>query len=217
MARENAEERAYKSILHLILTGEYRPGDFLLEQHLAERFEMSRTPVSRALHKLITEGFLEKMPKKGCRIPIPSPQDAEHVFTAREVVEGNAAALAAEHAADSTLADLAALSGPDRDAVANRERESFAEVNEALHLGIARASGNPYLERWCRNMFWRSNVYIFYFDSFYHHSELFLPQQTPVQHAAVIEALQKRDAAAAREAMADHIRYTYRQLLLTNQ
>ena len=90
---ENAEERAYRYIISEILTGAYRPGDFLLELDIAPKLQMSRTPVSRALSRLVLEGFLNKMPKKGCYIPIPTPKDAEHVFTARMVAEGEAAGI----------------------------------------------------------------------------------------------------------------------------
>ena len=41
-SNENSEERAYRSIVELILTYEYKPGDFLLEVDLASRLNMSR-------------------------------------------------------------------------------------------------------------------------------------------------------------------------------
>ena len=105
--KDNAEERAYRSIISLILSGKFRPGDFLLEVDLASRLEMSRTPVSRALSRLVTEGFLNKLPKKGCFIPLPTPEDAAQIFSAREAVEGKAAALAAINASDEELSRLA--------------------------------------------------------------------------------------------------------------
>ena len=80
LRRENTEEKVYRSIIRSILHGEIRPGEFLLEEELSTRLNVSRTPVSRSLMRLVSEGFLEKLPKKGCFVPIPTPQDAEQVY-----------------------------------------------------------------------------------------------------------------------------------------
>jgi DNA-binding GntR family transcriptional regulator len=116
------------------------------------------------------------MPKKGSFIPLPTPEDASQVFFAREAVEGQAAAAAALHATPEEVEALRRYIAGDEEAVLTRSREQFSSNNELLHLGIARASRNTYLEKWCRNIFWRSNVYVFYFDGFYRPDTL-LPQK----------------------------------------
>jgi len=209
----NTEERAYRSIIHLILSGRYRPGDFLLEQDIAKFLEMSRTPVSRALARLVAEGFLEKMPKKGCYIPLPSPEDAEQVFFARKAVESQAAASAAIHASEEEIGNLQKIIQEDMEAVRKHEKDSFSRINEDFHIGIARASHNAYLLKWVRNIFWRSNVYIFYFDSFYKSVELNIPQKTPSQHSSIIQAIAERDPESAAARMREHIERTYKVLL----
>lgn len=209
----NAEERAYRSIIQLILSGHYRPGDFLLELEIAPKLEMSRTPVSRALGRLVTEGFLNKMPKKGCYIPLPTPEDAEQVFFARKAVESQAAAGAALQATQEEIRHLQEVVREDQEAVRTRQREIFSRINEDFHLGIAKASHNAYLEKWTRNIFWRSNIYTFYFDSFYKSNELDIPQKTPMQHAAIIQAIAEHDPDSASMLMAEHIQRTYEVLL----
>lgn len=211
----NAEERAYRSIIRLILSGSFRPGDFLLEMDLAPKLKMSRTPVSRALGRLVTEGFLNKLPKKGCFIPLPTPEDAKQIFSAREAVEGKAAGEAAINATEDEIEDLGKFIETDENAVRSKERETFAENNELFHTGIARASGNRYLEKWCRNIFWRSNIYIFYFDSFYKPQEKnMIEQLTPSQHQAILEAIKARDPQLAERMMREHIARTYGALLM---
>lgn len=210
----NAEEKAYRWIINLILNGNIRPGEFLLEEELAAGMQMSRTPVSRALARLVTEGFIDKIPKKGCFVPIPTPEDAEDVFEARAAVEARTASLAAQNATDAEIEELSAIVSKDEQAVVTFSKESFSDINEALHLGIAKIARNSYLERWCRYIYWRSNLYIFYFDRFYVASaaEDVPPQLTPIQHAAVMLALRKRDAQEAARAMEEHIRFTFLQL-----
>ena len=211
----NAEERAYRSIIKLILSGHFRPGDFLLEVELAERLQMSRTPVSRALARLVVEGFLDKMPKKGCFIPVPTPEDATQVFRARIAVESEAAASAAQCATEEEIRHLEELVTQDEEAVRTLAKESFSAINEALHLGIARASRNAYLERWCRYIFWRSNLYVFYLDSFYRSVERSQvpPQKTPAQHRCLVQAIRERDPDQASRLMRVHIERSYEALL----
>lgn len=210
----NTEERAYRSIMHLILSGHYRPGDFLLEQEIAEKLGMSRTPVSRALARLVVEGFLEKMPKKGCFIPLPTPEDAENVFFARKAVESQAAAAASVNARKEEIEHLEKIIQDDIVAVSKHSKEDYAQINEEFHLGVAKASHNPYLLKWVQNIFWRSNVYVFYFDSFYKLPQQSTPQKTPSQHYAIMQAIARRDSAAAAREMEKHIAHTYRVLLL---
>jgi len=216
MEKLTAEDRAYREIIQLILSGQFRPGDFLLELELAPRLKMSRTPVSRALGRLVAEGFLNKMPKKGCYIPFPSAEDAEQIFFARMAVESQAAASAALKATDREIRKLKRILKMDEEAVARGSKEHFAQINEQFHLGIASASRNVYLEKWVINSFWRSNIYIFYFDSFYKaadHGEI-PPQRTPSQHAAVVRAIEERNPDEAAFQMREHIRNTYELLLL---
>ena len=212
---ENAEERAYRHIISEILTGAYRPGDFLLELDIAPKLNMSRTPVSSALSRLVLEGFLNKMPKKGCYIPIPTPKDAEHVFTARQVAEGEAAALAAKYATDEEISFLESGRSLDHAAFENKDKEMWANINEEFHLSIAKFCRNEYIEKWVKNMFWRSNIYIFYFDGFYKPTDVVIEHKTPSQHAAVVKAISKRDSKEARQLMERHIYTTYSQLLIS--
>ncbi len=216
MEKLSAEDRAYREIIQLILSGQFKPGDFLLEVDLAPRLEMSRTPVSRALGRLVAEGFLNKMPKKGCYIPFPSPEDAEQVFYARMAVESEAAASAAKKATDQEIRKLKKLLRMDAEAVTKGSKEIFAQINEQLHLGIAKASRNAYLEKWVVNSFWRSNIYVFYFDSFYKTPDRdnIPPQRTPEQHAAIVKAIEERNPEEAAARMREHVRNTYELLLL---
>ena len=84
--KENAEQKAYRLIIHDIKT-KCQPGDFLLERDLAERFGVSRTPVTIALNRLVAEGLLQKLPKKGCFIPNLNYDDARAAFSVRILLE----------------------------------------------------------------------------------------------------------------------------------
>ncbi|MGA2083000.1 MAG: GntR family transcriptional regulator [Holophaga sp.] len=211
---ENMGEGAYRSIIRMILAYQFKPGDVLLETELAERLGLSRTPVAYALGRLVAEGFLEKRKKMGCIIPVPSADDARKVFYARQIIEGQTAAAAARLARPEEMEDLERALDVQDQAQAAHSKEQFSDSNEAFHLGIARMARNPYFERYCRHAFWRSNAYIFFFDTFYQD----LPRsnsisRTQVYHQKIFEAIARHDPQEAGKLMEQHVVVTYESLL----
>ncbi|MCP4671672.1 MAG: GntR family transcriptional regulator [Desulfobacula sp.] len=217
MKKQNLEELAYSSIIKLILENHFKPGDFLLETELADTLEISRTPVRNALGQLIAEGFLDKKKKKGCYIPSPTPQDARHVFYARENIESLTAASAARYAADKDIEYLHELMEKEK-SIANlctqEEKMAYLTINENFHLGIARFSRNKYLEQYCRHSFWRSHTYIFFFDTDYTGLKPEEQSVGPGQHIEIIKAIKNRNEKKAGNLMKQHVRSTFKKLFV---
>lgn len=84
---KSAENLAYEAILEMILSKEFSPGDRLVESEIAERLNLSRTPVRNVMRQLVAEGLLEVKENKGCYIPKLTPQDMYEVFKARAYME----------------------------------------------------------------------------------------------------------------------------------
>lgn len=213
--KKNLEEFAYQSIIKLLLGNHFRPGDVLLETELAKSLELSRTPVRHALGQLVAEGFLDKKRKKGCLIPVPSPEDARNVFYVREHIEGLAAASAARHATDKDILYLQDLLEKERHVKPSGNRDAkmiYFTINDKFHLGIVRMSRNKYIEQYCRHSFWRSHTYIFFFDKGYTNQ---LPQwhgEGHKQHIEIVKAIENSNEEKAGNLMRQHVRYTYEQL-----
>jgi DNA-binding GntR family transcriptional regulator len=217
MAKKNLEEFAYKSIIKLILENHFKPGDFLLETELSDSLKLSRTPVRSALSQLVAEGFLDKKKKKGCFIPSPSPQDARHVFYAREHIEGLTAASAARHATAADIEYLYGLIEKEKNVENPGTREAkiaYLMINENFHLGIARICLNKYLEQYCRHSFWRSHTYIFFFDRYYSGVDSSGQKTSPRQHIDIAKAIEDRDEEKAKDFMKQHVRTTFEQLFV---
>ena len=103
----SASEQAMRGIIQLLINHEYHPGDHLFETTLAERLNVSRTPVRTALTHLVTCGFLEKAPdRKGYHIPTLAPADMRLVFQTRALLEGALAAQAALNRDETQVARL---------------------------------------------------------------------------------------------------------------
>ena len=217
MKKQNLEEFAYESIIRLILEGHFKPGDFLLETELAYTLQLSRTPVRHSLGKLIAEGFLDKKKKKGCYIPSASPQDARHVFYARENIEGLTAASAARHAVNSDIEYLHKLIEKEKEIAnpsAKNGKMAYLKINENFHLGIAKISRNKYLEQYCRHSFWRSHAYILFFDSDYTGLASNGQSLGPGQHIEITKAIEDRNEEKAGNLMKQHVRSTFEKLFI---
>ena len=210
----NYEEVAYRAMIRMIVEHQFKPGDYLLETVLAGSLGLSRTPVSHALGRLLAEGFLEKRSKRGYMIPFPSPGDARHVFSVRQLLEGQSAAEAAAAFRPEDMDSLDTYLRESEESVLKNDKECFSSTNENLHFWIAKLSGNPYLERYVRQMFWRSNLYIFFFDGFYRNKGTPIPiQKTPEQHRQIVDAIKAKDGALASRLMQEHILHTYKSMV----
>lgn len=215
-ANEDLEDYAYRYIIHKIVENQLRPGDTILETEMAEILNVSRTPVRSAIGRLVNEGLLEKKRKKGCIIPSPQPEDARQVFQAREILEGIVAGLAALNRTESDIASLWEILDKETKALEAKEKEDYYLANEKFHFTLIQSAKNKYFERYCRHLFRRTSVYIFYFDSFYTAGDNFrkLPRQrTPGQHLEIVKAVEKGDAALAEKIMKEHVRYSFKVLL----
>ena len=213
--KRNLEEFAYQSIIKLILGNHFRPGDFLLETELAKSLELSRTPVRHALGQLVAECFLDKKKKKGCIIPVPTPEDARNVFYVREHIEGLAAASAARHATDKDILYLQDLLEKERNVKPSGNKNAkmtYFTINDNFHLGIARMSRNKYIEQYCRHSFWRSHTYIFFFDKDYTNQFTQGHGEGYKQHIEIVKAIENSNEEKAGNLMRQHVRYTYEQL-----
>lgn len=215
-SNEDLEDYAYRYIIHQIVENQLRPGDTILETEMAETLEVSRTPVRSAIVRLINEGLLEKKRKKGCIIPIPQPEDARQVFQAREILESTVAGLAALNRKESDVAELREILDQETSALKSGRKEEYYLSNERFHFTLLRAAKNKYFERYCRHLFRRSSVYIFYFDSFYRTDENVneIPRQrTPGQHLEILKAIEKSDAPLAEKIMKEHVKLSFKVLL----
>ncbi|ANY08090.1 GntR family transcriptional regulator [Pseudonocardia sp. HH130630-07] len=196
-------ERAYEVVRSAIVAGEYRPGDKLNEESLAQRLELSRTPVREALRRLGRDGLVEIEANRGARVIRWDAEDLREVFALRAVLEGHAAARAAElrtpEQLDRIEAALAAMDElgerSDADAI---ERRSV--LNAELHSGIADAAHSPRLPRLLQQLV-SVNAIARNFGR-YPAAALARSQR---QHHDIVVAVRRRSPELARAAMTTHL------------
>ncbi|MDD9877329.1 MAG: GntR family transcriptional regulator [Magnetovibrio sp.] len=135
-------ELVHLKLLDAIRAGEFRPGERIREAEIAKWLGVSRTPVREAFRRLQADGLLVFEPWRGVVVAELDQQQLIELYAMRKVLEGTAAGLAAQHAAESQIATLAELIDTADTAADAAER---AELNRHFHQNIYAAAHNRYL------------------------------------------------------------------------
>ncbi|MGH9212749.1 MAG: GntR family transcriptional regulator [Acidimicrobiales bacterium] len=138
-------EAVQDAIRTAIVAGRYPPGERLLEDQLAQELDVSRNPVREALQALATEGFVAIEPRRGARVASISTERAGELFAVREVLEGLAARLAAEHRTPQQLSELQAVVEEGAGRVAAGQLGDLPELNNRFHVTLHSAAANAML------------------------------------------------------------------------
>jgi len=216
--KSSAEEMAYSKIIDLLLSKNYAPGDRLIETELAEMIGVSRTPVRNALRKLVAEGLLVTGKNKGCYVPHLNAKDMKEVFDARIFLEGKAAFEAAYRRTQKDIETLSRIIEEEKEYYKRGDVANYTNANKNLHLAIAALARNSYIDKFVRQTFWRSELYIFYFDRFYAPDLSKVILRDPhksiscIEHEKIVKAIVEKDSSGAEIAMKSHLKSTYEYL-----
>lgn len=197
-----------------ILQGEYRPGMWLRQQHVAEDLGVSQMPVREALKRLAAEGLVEHIPYRGVRVVTISPEDVVDVYAHRNFLEGQAAAKAALTICPDELAALWQIHDRMGQCRLPEQVSEYRQLNRQFHELIYRASRRPYLIR-TLNQLWSAFPTMLW-GNFVQTAVATLPARDATdeqEHAAIIHALAARDSQGAERAMRHHIETVAAELL----
>ncbi len=133
-------ERAYRNLKAGIVEGRYRPGASLSEVGLATEHGMSRTPIREGLARLWQEGYLDRVVGHGYFVARVTVQQIHYTFDVRRLLEGAAAARAAQLARPEDVDQLRRLAMVPIGASQDYRQSETANVQ--FHLAIARCARN---------------------------------------------------------------------------
>ncbi len=191
----------YNAILDRITSLEIVPGARINMDTLARELGVSPTPVREALSRLEAEGLVLKTHLVGHRaLPQLTREQVEQLFELRLLIEPAGAAMAARNLTSPLRATLARLhvhmSGAPGEPPPTYSE--FARKDAEFHAVIAEASGNAFLADALAKL--RTHVHIFRLVS---HTRV--TTEAIGEHADLLAALERGDAAASRRLMRDHI------------
>lgn len=136
-------DRVYDAIYLAVLKHRLQPGERLREEELASEFGVSRTVVRQALQRLAQDQVIELMHNRGARVPLPSLDDARHVFEARRMVECEVARKLGGKLSPEQIDVLRSIAQAESNADARGDRAEAIRMSGEFHNALARMYGNP--------------------------------------------------------------------------
>jgi len=193
----NLGEQVYEHLREQILSRQYPGGIELPEGRLAEQLQVSRTPMREALVRLVGEGLLERSAERSYRVRAVSTREYFECMQLREILECYAIDQAISAVTDEQLAslrrDLRSLGDSVEDDMPHWRFEN------RFHSFFALTAGDATLADTITRM--RVIARLFRISSRFHRQAEF-----DSEHLAIIEAVERRDAQAAKAAMRSHLR-----------
>jgi DNA-binding GntR family transcriptional regulator len=138
-------ERAYLHLKDLILVGEYKTGDRLIERELADKLKISRTPIREALLRLESQGFVNTVPRKGVVVSKISTDDIIEVFTILSSLEVLAVKLASQKLEDKTREELDFWIGRLESTLEGKEEHDISHLHIEISQVLYKAAKSPKL------------------------------------------------------------------------
>lgn len=132
-------------IREMIIQDELPPGAPVRERALSEQLQVSRTPLREAIKILSAEGLVEVQPHRGAVVANPSNEELRGLVELLGVLEAYAGELACRNRTQAELQELKALQYEMMAAYTRDDRLGYFRCNQAIHLGIIKASRNPAL------------------------------------------------------------------------
>jgi DNA-binding GntR family transcriptional regulator len=190
---ELLRQRIFKSA-----KGDLEPGAWIDELKIAQEYGISRTPLREALKVLAAEGLVTMKIRRGAYVTEVSDKDLRDVFHLMGLLEADAAAIAAKQATPAQLKELETLH--QQLEKSTKDRVKFFSINEAFHVKLLEIAGNRWRDQIVADL--RKVMKLNRAQSLLKAGRI---EESLAEHAAILAALQKRDATAAQKAMRDHI------------
>ncbi|HEY9523777.1 MAG TPA: GntR family transcriptional regulator, partial [Thermopolyspora sp.] len=135
-------DQVMQAVREAIHSGELRPGELYSVYRLAERLQVSRTPVREAMLRLAEAGMIRFERSRGFRVLRRDPKEIAEVFHLRLLLEVPAARLAARRADDSLIDALRAELAAMRQAAEDHDEPRFMRHDNAFHTLLLTAGAN---------------------------------------------------------------------------
>ena len=207
-APAGATERIVESITSAIVERRLMPGTKLAEQKIADIFQVSRTLVRQALNQLSRDRLVTLEPARGAFVAMPSVDEARQVFEVRAMLEAAMARQLCERITDRQIGELRDHLRDEAAAIGRTDVSGRTRLLADFHGVLARLLGNEVLAQLLADLLSRSSLIALMYQS--SHSA----EHSQQEHVQIVDALERRDAAAAARLMAEHIANVERNLRL---
>ncbi len=190
----------FNTLRQQILTGELKPGERLMEIHLANKLGVSRTPIREAIRKLELEGLVIMIPRRGAEVAQITWKNLKDVLEVRRALDVLSIELACER---MTITEQEALLQACKDfetATKTEDVRGIAAADVVLHDIIVKSTGNNRLIQLVNNLSEQMYRYRFeYLKDTSSHPGLV------EEHYHIYQSIVKKDVKAATDAVKKHV------------
>lgn len=209
-SRGRLSGQIYETVKARLLDGDYPAGSRLSVELLRMEFGVSKQPIMEALRQLAAEGIVEILPQIGCVVMQYSEQEVVDFFEIFAAFEGAIAGAAALRRTDADLVLLERTSRPtslvDEASDAKARSSAYRRENRVFHEAVHRIVASRIMTESSRRMWDLSDFLI---NTTGRPLPLgYVTRERHSEHAAIVEAIRRGDAADTRRLMEDHIRST---------
>jgi DNA-binding GntR family transcriptional regulator len=192
-------ERVHTALADAVMAGAFVPGQKVTVRELAQRFATSPMPVREAIRRLVTQQAFEALPNRTVRVPAFSPEKMLDLCRVRCMIEGTAAAWAAERASPELVAKVEKLFAAELAAFKRNDLHRLLQSDRELHFAVYRAAEAPSLMPCCEMLRLQVGPYLGELEC---DARLLASLQ---DHGMLAQALRRRDAGGARDAIVHNI------------
>lgn len=197
IAREPLSDQAYSEILKGMTDGTFAPMQPMVIRNLADSFGISATPIREALQRLTAERLLVQLPNRSIVVPQMTVDRFNHLLPIRVALEGMAVELATPFFGDEDFLKMEALLNRIAETTHNFDARAYLKLNRKFHFSIYEKSNNPELLQVIQGLWLKVGpVFNGLFDTDHYR------EHANDEHRNIMAAMQRRDAVAARQAMA---------------
>ncbi len=190
----------FNTLRQAILRGELKPGERLMEIHLADKLGVSRTPIREAIRKLELEGLVTMIPRRGAEVAQITEKSLRDVLEVRRDLDAFSCVLACERITQAELEELRVACEEFAEATRNSDVALIAKADVKVHDIIVRATGNDRLKEVINNL--SEQMYRYRFEYIKDTSKY---EALVEEHRMIYESIVKKDQKAAAENARLHI------------
>lgn len=190
----------FNTLRQAILIGELKPGERLMEIHLADRLGVSRTPIREAIRKLELEGLVVMIPRKGAQVAKITEKNLKDVLEVRRALDTLAVRLACKRMGDTYKKQLREACDEFAKVVKCSNTKDITEADVRFHDIINQSTGNDRLIQLVNNLAEQMYRYrLEYIKDAAYHNRLI------DEHEEIYNAILERDEERAAKAVVVHI------------
>lgn len=196
----NLDELVHAKVKEMILKKQLKPGKQIIQEELAKKLGVSRTPLRRALSQLAKEHLVKVLPRGGTYVREFSKEEMITIFEIREVLEGLACRRAAFVVKKEQLEHYKNLYKKALESITDTDWRAYERADIKFHFFVLETSGITLLEDMVKSFHILSNSFT--------PGMIRPPKETFPEHMTIIDALARHDSDAAENLMRKHLKKT---------